>query len=401
LTIIPQVELIPISDLKVDGENPNRMTERQREALSTSMDRYGFIIPIITNKDLLIADGEQRWEVAKERGMAEVPVVKLDVEDVDRRLLRQVLNKLKGQHREELDAQEFLRIVEAGEQDTLQALISLSERDVQRYLDLVKDPKEEEYDAPDIDIIQTDIQRGEIHQLGNHRLMCGDATLEDDAKQLMGEAQADMVFTDPPYTAFGSSDALAKDIVDDKMIRPFLRGFMGNIRLHTKLGGHIYIFTDCKTYPAFHEENKVIGLSPKNLIVWYKRNARLGSMYSNSHELIWFLSNRNTKKRLTQQLIHEKTVYGETNVWDIPINTTKERLIFSQKPIEVCERAIHNSSENPDIVLDLFGGSGSTLIACEQTGRTCYMMEIDPRYCQIIIDRWEAYTGQTAVKVKE
>jgi DNA modification methylase len=391
MTEVPAVSLVNIDLLKVDGENPNRMTDRQLKALNESVNRFGFIIPIITNRDYLIADGEQRYTVAKARGMKEVPVVRLDVTDVDRRLLR-------GQHQEDLDAKEYLRIVEAGESESLKSLIMLSEGELQRHLDLLRDPKPEDV-LPEI-IESSNIQLGDIYQLGSHRLMCGDATEEVDVSVLMNGDKADMVFTDPPYVAFGSTEGFASDIVDDKMIAPFLRGFMQNIRLYTKLGGHVYIFMDWKTYPSFHNINKTsVGLSPKNLIVWHKPNARLGGMYSNSHELIFFLSNRETKKRLTQQQTREKTVYSETNVWVYSIDTNTERLIFSQKPLDLPLRAIKNSTENPDIVLDLFGGSGSTLIACEQTGRRCRMMEIDPRYCQVIITRWENYTGHKAVQL--
>ena len=125
--VIPAAETVSIGELKTDGENPNRMSKEQLERLKTSMKKWGFIVPIITNKDLLIADGEQRYTAAKALGMVEVSVIRLPVEDVDRRLLRQVLNKLKGKHEKELDLLEFEKIVDAGKEDDLKYLLMLSD----------------------------------------------------------------------------------------------------------------------------------------------------------------------------------------------------------------------------------------------------------------------------------
>ena len=125
--VIPAAETVNISELKMDGQNPNRMSKEQLERLKASIKKWGFIVPIITNKDLLIADGEQRYTAAKALGMNEVSVIRLPVEDVDRRLLRQVLNKLKGEHQKELDQAEYDRIIQAGREDDLKYLLMLSD----------------------------------------------------------------------------------------------------------------------------------------------------------------------------------------------------------------------------------------------------------------------------------
>lgn len=131
--VIPQAENIPVGNLKVDGRNPNVMSPQQLARLKTSVQTFGFIVPIITNKDLLIADGEQRWTAAKELAMEEVPVVRLPVDEVDRRLLRQVLNKLRGEHDRELDAEEFRAIMDLGREDDLKYLLALSEDKLEGY----------------------------------------------------------------------------------------------------------------------------------------------------------------------------------------------------------------------------------------------------------------------------
>lgn len=131
---IPSPEVVATSELTVDGKNPNKMTKEQQDRLASSIKKWGFIVPIITNKDLLIADGEQRWTVAKSMGMSQVSVIRLPVQDVDRRLLRQVLNKLRGDHDRELDALEFQTIIDLGKEADLKYLLELSDDKLDGYL---------------------------------------------------------------------------------------------------------------------------------------------------------------------------------------------------------------------------------------------------------------------------
>lgn len=131
---VPSVEIIPIASLTTDSNNPNRMSDKQHKALAESIKRWGFLVPVITNKDLLIADGEQRYTVAKSLGMKEIPTIILPVDDVNRRLIRQVMNKLRGEHDLVADAMEFERIIHAGKEDDLKQLLVLSEEKLQRYL---------------------------------------------------------------------------------------------------------------------------------------------------------------------------------------------------------------------------------------------------------------------------
>jgi ParB-like chromosome segregation protein Spo0J len=132
--VIPAAETVKLSELKTDGENPNKMGKEQLERLKASIENWGFIVPIITNKDLLIADGEQRYTAAKALGMTEVSVIRLPIEDVDRRLLRQVLNKLKGKHEKELDQLEYERIIQAGKEEDLKYLLMLSDDKLSGFL---------------------------------------------------------------------------------------------------------------------------------------------------------------------------------------------------------------------------------------------------------------------------
>jgi site-specific DNA-methyltransferase (adenine-specific) len=390
---IPEPTRVPIDDVTVDGQNPNIMSQRQHDSLANSITRFGFIVPIITNKDLLIADGEQRWRVAKSLGMTHVPVIRLDVKDVDRRLLRQVLNKLKGEHREDLDAQEFLKIVEAGERESLQRLIDLKDAELQRHLDLLLEPKPEDYPLPEIDKIETPIQRGDIYQLGSHRLMCGDATSKNDVEALMNGEHADMVFTDPPY----GINVVSRATIGGS--KPATFGKIGDANL-TAATVYPKIIGDDEPFDPQH----LLGLAPKLAIfggnyfahklppsagwlVWDKEGGQEWRDTFADCELIW--TNRTKHAQIYRCTWKGMVKEGESG----------KRLHPTQKPIKLLSEIIQDFTTNPNIILDPYGGSGSTLIACEATGRRCHMMEIDPRYCQVIINRWEAYAGKEAQKV--
>jgi len=386
---IPDRELVNIAELKVDGQNPNSMTPKQHERLKTSIEKYGFIIPIITNKDLLIADGEQRLTVAQSLQMKSVPVIRLPVEDVDRRLLRQVLNKLRGEHELLADAQEFERIIELGGEDDLKHLLDLSDSSLEKYLREIRETKEEEYEVPEIENIETDIKRGDIYSLGKHRLMCGDATTDID--KLMQSVQPDTIFIDPPYgidysggrTQVVRNKPYGKITGDQspeigKFISPF-----------TKSHADLYVCSSpVNLYPVLQAFTNDGGYNA--IIIWKKNTPGLGYQWVRRYcELIVYRTNRPKHKNDS----------SEFDWWDIPTENRTQYVHGTQKPVRLIQRAIRLS--NSKTVADYFGGSGSTLIACEQTGRTCYMMEIDPRYCQVIIDRWEKYTGQKAVKIGE
>jgi len=377
---IPESHLVNVDKLRVDGQNPNRMSDGQLKRLQSSIERFGFIVPVITNKDYLVADGEQRLTAARKLGMKQVSVVALPVKDVDRRLLRQVLNKLRGEHELVADALEFERIIEAGHEDTLKQLLDLSDSQLERYLAEIHEPNSEDYEIPEIDKIKTDIKRGDIYKLGTHRLMCGDATIKADVSKLMNGTKADMVFTDPPYGAKSvqRSGVLKKKYIpiqnDDMPFNPFHL-----LKLAPKIilfGGN-YFATQLPLSSGW--------------CVWDKKAEHAKRHDQGDCELIW--TNLKRPPRIYRNAWVGWFKEGESN--------KTPRLHPAQKPIKLLSYILKDTSNNPDIILDPYGGSGSTLIACEQTGRKCCMMEIDPRYCQVIVNRWEQYTGQKASKISK
>jgi DNA modification methylase len=228
--------------------------------------------------------------------------------------------------------------------------------------------------------------------------MCGDSTIWSDVDKLLSGRVMDMIFTDPPYAVFGSSTGMKKAVADVNMIKPFFRLLGDSIKKSVKPTGHVYVFCDWRTYPVISAE---IGkfVEVKNNIIWCKPAAGYqGSYYSNNYECICFFVKEPETISMYDSFRNKgqpkhRAIY-QSNVWNGRSVPIKERKHFAAKPVELAKYAIINSTDPNQYVLDLFIGSGSTLIACEETGRICYGMEIDPKYCDITIKRWEELTGK-------
>ena len=234
---------------------------------------------------------------------------------------------------------------------------------------------------------------GDLWILGEHRLLCGDSTKPEDVERLMDGNKADMVFTDPPYALFGNSTGAS--VADDKMIRPFFRDIARAMLRACKPASHFYSCLDWKSWSAVLDSYSQAGLTAKNMIVWDKGSAALGQAYRSQHELIMFGLVASVGVSITKSLGVEVGRITDTNVWTIK-REQNQGMHSALKPQEVMIRAIKNSSDANALVLDLFLGSGSTLISCQQTGRKCYGMELDPKYCDVIVKRWEDFTGKKA-----
>lgn len=259
----------------------------------------------------------------------------------------------------------------------------LSDSQIERYLTEIREPTEETYEIPEIDKIKTDIKKGDIYQLGSHRLMCGDATNRKDVEALMNGQKADLLATDPPYgiSIVNDKGAVGKANVAKLTI---YGDFEGDKLFDIKP----ILSLDCYNHAVIWGGNYFADKLPitNSWLIWDKR-AGEASWFSD-FELAW--SNLGTGPKLFQ-FIWQGMIRQGPRI---------KRVHPTQKPVELMRwcMTLVNPSQT---VLDLFGGSGSTLIACEQTNRICYMMEIEPRYCQIIINRWQAYTGKKAVKIVE
>lgn len=368
------------------------------DAVAASIKEFGFKVPVVIDTDDVIVAGHTRVKAAKKLGLKTVPcIVADDLTPEQVKAFRLADNKVG-----ELAEWDFSKL---GEE-----LLALADMDLDFSMsdfgfdveDSIPDvdPEMFEDEAPEVDEVNPPVtQLGDIWMLGNHRLMCGDSTKAEDVTVSMDGKKSDMVFTDPPYLmgfegnvhADGTKSFNAKHgaIKNDKMSREegdkFILDIFKTIKTFNK-GAYYVCFYRLGLDYIFRALNTVNN-KYKALIIWDKGNHTLSnSDYMSKYEPIVY------------GWIDEHNFYGDRSnfdIWNIA-RTSKNELHPTMKPIELCAKAIKNSSKCEDVVLDLFGGSGSTLIACEQLNRTCYMMELDPKYCDVIIKRWENLTGKKA-----
>lgn len=253
-------------------------------------------------------------------------------------------------------------------------------------------------DVPEVPEAADVVSRpGDLWILGRHRLLCGDSTDPAAVDKLLDGEKVDMVFTDPPYALFGNSTGVT-GVGDDKMIMPFFREIGKALQRVVKPMGHIYVCHDWQTSHTIRTAMQ--DLTPKNLIVWHKAVAGgLGSFYSKIYELIWLFANEPERGIIGKGKYPARTINGTANIWDVPVVQAQERDHNAQKPIDVIAIAVENSSDRDETVLDLFGGSGSTMIACEQLRRKCFTMELEPKYVDVIVRRYIRTTGNVGVRL--
>lgn len=389
-----QVVEVPLDAVKPDPKNPRRVKPRRFAALVRSIQADPDFLharPIIALPDGLIVAGEQRWRAAAEakRETVWVYFAKLNAEQRRTWALRD--NNHAGEFVPDLLA-EFMD----GMPKSAIELTGFTPDDVARVLKPAKAaPPPAADDLPDAPARPV-TRPGDVITLGDHRLMCGDSTKDADLRKLLGGKRVDAIFTDPPYAIYGSSTGLSSEVADDKMVRSFFRDILVAAHTAVKPFGHVYVCCDWRSWSSWWEVAKGTGLNPKNMIVWDKGGAGLGNNYANTHELLLFAASIPPRQRMTQENAGQRAVL-DSNLWRIPrVPAGEDRVHNAQKPVELVERAVGNSTDDGARVLDLFGGSGTTLIACERLGRAGLAMEIDPKWCDVAVARWEKVTGKRA-----
>lgn len=381
--------------------NPNNFRvhpKHQQQALSGLISEVGYLDPVLVQDGTdVVIDGHLRVELAVRDGVKSIPVQYVDLNDAEANLALASFDPISALATADADKlRDLLDEVSTGDAAIMQMLSDLAERegvvDFGGGTDLLTDP-DDVPEPPDDPITKL----GDLWLLGRHRLLCGDSTKAEDVARLMDGERAEMVFTDPPYALFGNSTGVA-GVADDRMVEPFFRDIANAISQALTSGGHFYVCCDWHSW-AVVERSFARALSVKNMIVWDKGHAALGHFYRSQHELLCSGINKSQSAASTFHKVSNDRRVTDGNVWTI--KRENDGTHNAQKPIELMTRAIENSSEGNDLVLDLFGGSGSTLIACEQTNRRCAMMELDPAYCDVIVRRWENATGQTATHATE
>lgn len=394
-----EVKKVPLSVIKFDESNPNELTKEQMESLKLVMSKYGYLSPVILNKDFTVIDGEHRVRVYQELGKKEIQAYVIDVDTIDLKILRQLMNKLRGEHDKQKDALEFKTIFESNRLDEFSKLIAQPKEDFQRILEnkFQIQFNKEENEIPEMPR-ETDVKTGDIYQLGRHRIMCGDCTKQEDYDILL-DVNVDLLLSDPPYGVdYSSKNRYLNSIwFANRIEKPIFGDNIKDYRSWFSKFLKLIKFSEKNSYYLTISGQKLLELSQalmdndykiSQYLVWVKNNHVLGRQdYANKHELIVY------------GWVGTHEFYGDfqTTVWEIN-RSLKNPLHPTMKPIELMVKPILNNTVEYEVVYDPFLGSGTTLIACEQTNRVCYGMEIDPYYVDVIIKRWENYTGKKAVK---
>lgn len=377
---------IALKDLKPYENNP-RKNDDAVKYVAESIKEFGFKVPIVIDKNNVIVAGHTRYKAAKKLKISEVPcIIADDLTDEQIKAFRLADNKVAEKAEWDFD------LLNAELDDIIDLDMELF-----GFEDALQDDAEEAVeDEFEVELpAEPKSKLGDIYQLGDNRLMCGDSTVLEDVEKLMGGEQADMLLTDPPYNV--NYEGKTKDklkIKNDQMendnFRQFLTDAFSNADIVMKPGAVFYIWHADKEGYNFRGACFDAGWTVRQCLIWNKNSMVMG--------------------RQDYQWKHEPCLYGwkegaghlwasdrkQTTVinFDKP---TRNDMHPTMKPIPLFDYQIKNNTKGGDVVLDLFGGSGTTIMACEQNGRRGYCMEYDPRYVDVIINRWEKFTGEKAV----
>jgi len=247
------------------------------------------------------------------------------------------------------------------------------------------------------------VQSGELWELGAHRLLVGDSTREVDVDVLLEPLEGkpvDAVITDPPYAIYGSSTGIGADIADDKMVRPFFEAIGKLIAGRLKKFGHAYAFTDWRSWAAMWEGFKRAGLVPKNGLVWDKGGGGLGSNWANAYELIAYFAKLPPPVAMQSGTERGQRPVHKANILRHSRPSGVEREHNAAKPVGLLIELVEAATDKGETIFEPFTGSGSTMIAGEKTGRRVFGLEIEPRFAQVAIERWQRLTGQKAKRLR-
>jgi DNA modification methylase len=389
-----QVEQIGIETLIPYANNARTHSEAQVAQIAASIREFGFNNPVLIDEQSSIIAGHGRVLAARKLELDSVPCIRLNhLSDTQRRAYIIADNKIamNAGWDEELLALELTELTEFG---VNMDLTGFTVDEIAELNPKITEGLTDEDAVPEVP--ETPITKlGDVWLLGKHRVMCGDSTSIDAVEALMDGQKADMVFTDPPYGVDYDGGHAVKGKRREKLKNDgdanIYEGVMPVVYLASKDGAAVYLwFSDSKS-AAVSAAVSAAGYEVRNTLIWNKNVAQfgaIGAQYKSKHEPCLYCFKKG----------HAPYWAGpnnEVSVWDVK-RASKNEFHPTQKPVELGERALNNSSKGGDTILDLFGGSGSTMIACEKTGREARLMELDPKYVDVIVKRWQEFTGKKA-----
>lgn len=411
------IEYVSTEALSPYQNNAKKHPEKQVHQIVGSIKQFGFINPIIVDQNSEVIAGHGRLEAAKLLKLKQVPVIHIKhLSEAEVRAYRLADNQLTMNSGYDSD---LLRV----------ELTDLSSMNLDFDLDitgfelpeiefLIEGETSKEVNSVD-DMVENDVPKrasfGDIWQLGEHKLVCGDSIKVETYQALMGEEKADVIFTDPPYNVkvdghvCGNGKvkheefAMASGEMSEPEFIAFLEAFIKHNIAFSRDGSLHYICMDWRHIYELMHAGKKLYTECKNICVWNKENGGMGAMYRSKHELVALFKNGTGKHVNNIQL----GTFGRyrTNVWDYAgvnsfgKNQDDLKMHPTVKPVALIVDALRDSTHKGGIVLDSFAGSGSTLIACEKSGRIARCIEYSEHYCDVILHRWENLTGQTATQM--
>lgn len=374
------IQITPTTEIRLNPNNPRVIKDDKFKKLVKSIKEFPQMLeirPIVVNDQMIVLGGNMRLKACIEAGLTEVPIIKassLTPEQQNEFIIK-----------DNVGFGEWEWDVLANEWD----VDKLSEwgLDIPDYEPKELEAQEDDFEVPDE--VQTDIVLGDLFEIGEHRLLCGDSTDSDQVAKLMNGEKADMVFTDPPYGVSYQSNMRTKSQKFDvlKNDELFITDWINNLPLYSN--GFVFVWTSWKVVKEWIEFLQPLG-EMTNMIIWDKGGGGIGDLkgtFSSDFEIA-LVYNRGAKiigKRLG-------------SVWNVNKDGASKYLHPTQKPIELAAMGIENILEINKIVLDLFCGSGSTMVAAHQLKRKCYGMELDPKYCQVIVDRMRKLDPSIVIK---
>lgn len=404
------MEKVAINQIKENPSNPRKIDKLAYQKLLNSIKEFPEMLelrPLVVDKNMVVIGGNMRLKALRELKYEVVPVIRAD-KLTDEQIKRFVIvdnlpfgewdyELLQGQYGvEELDQWGF---------DTAK-------------MGVYKDKNEKDDDVPEVP--EEPVSKlGDFYEIGGHKIMCGDSTKKEDVDRLMGGVQADMVFTDPPYNVDyegrgkNTSNKIKNDNMGDSEFDTFLGAVFERYKENSKRGAGWYVFHSTSTQDQFQNAIEKAGWNVKNQIIWNKPVASMGwGDYRWKHEPMFYCGNEKTvfygdranttvldipedDEEAIKWLRKQKELEskGLTTIWTMKREPVNGYVHPTQKPVELICYALTNSSKRDDIIMDLFLGSGATMVACEKKGRKCYGMELDPKYVDVCVSRMCEFTG--------
>ncbi len=434
-----QIEKIAVAELKAADYNPRKDLQpgdAEYEKLKRSIQEFGYVEPVIWNKRTgIVVGGHQRLKVMKDLGFTEVDCVVVDLDEAKEKALNIALNKISGEWDNNLLAS-LLKDLDGSGYDITLTGFDLAEAQELFGSGSMENVHEDDFDADSaLDAVsEPKTKTGDLWLLGQHRLLCGDCTQNEDVSKVLDGKTADIMVTDPPYNVdYGSAvkgkhesqtrqgSLIANDNLSDDEFYQFLLEFYKAAEKGLKKGAAVYVFHSTKETVNFTKAMENAGLKCAQTLVWYKNHFTLGRQdYQWIHEPIlygwkegaghYFIDDRslptvNEELRLNlRKMSKVELVELVEKILDLPSTVIKDNKPSkspdhpTMKPITLCAKLIYNSSHEGDTVYEPFGGSGSTLIASEQLNRKCCAIELEPKYCDVIVRRYKELCPEAEIK---